>query len=104
MPNKYTTPKTDFLKETSTVTQHSRLIEQPSFTRAIEVAKAEYFRRLNAMAVDTSAPNAASTGSLLFQRMQGVEDFCLVLFNLGEPIELPKKPSDNLNLDQLKRS
>ena len=101
--NKYPSPKSEFVKESSTVTQHNRLIEQPSFVRAIEVAKAEYARRLNAMAMAPEQPAAANNGALLFQRLQGVEDFCFILFNLAEPIQQPTKATDNLNLEQPKK-
>lgn len=102
MPNKYPTPKQEFLKTPSNVEQHNRLIEMPSFNRTIEIAKSEYFRRLNAMGAEPVSPGAATGGAMLFQRMQGVEDFCSVLFNLGEAIQLPPAQvhSDNLEPQQ----
>lgn len=101
MPNKYTTPKQDFLQEKSNSDQHARLIESVAFNRAISVAKDEYVRRLHEMAPrNLDSPNFAGASAMAFQRLQGVEDFLLILFNLGEQIQpMPKKDLE-LNLKE----
>ena len=101
MPNKYTTPKQEFLKEKANTDQHARLIDSPAFQRAISVAKDEYVRILNSTApTDLTSPNFAGASAMAFQRIQGVESFLAILFNLGEAIQPLPKIDLGLNLKE----
>lgn len=94
MPNKYPSPKTDFLKNKRFVEEHGGLIDSTAFSRAIETAKAEYTRQLCSM--DTVDPHISM---MRFQRSAGVEAFLQTLFNLAEPPMLPPKMGDRDNLE-----
>lgn len=100
--NKNPLPKTEFIKSKPLVEAHNRLIESPDFQRGIEISKAHYMRVLNGAAPqivgDQPNPNAANVSALLFQRLQGVEDFITILYNLAEPYPEPPKapPQDKL--------
>jgi hypothetical protein len=105
--NKNPTPKSEFIKSKPFVEGHNRLIESPEFQRAIETSKAQYLRALHGVAPsvlgDNPNPAAANISALLFQRIQGVEDFCAILFNLAEPVPEMPKPSDPDNLIRIPR-
>lgn len=85
------------------IDQHHRLIEMSPFQRAIAVTKAEYVRRLHATAPqDLASLSFASASAMCFQRIQGMEDFCLILMNLAEPIPVPSKMVSDINLEEPK--
>lgn len=97
--NKNPSPRTEFLAVKAAVDQHNRLLEMPSFQKAIAVAKAEYTRRLHAIAPDKlDSANFMAASAMCFQRIQGMEDFCDVLMHLGEPIPVLAKIKDQDNL------
>jgi hypothetical protein len=93
MPNKYIPPRSDFQWTKRFVEEHGRLIEQPAFKRAIEVAKAEYTHKL--CELDSVEPH---TSMMRMQRLIGVEQFVSTLYNLAESPTLPPKMGDPDNL------
>jgi hypothetical protein len=96
-------PKQVFMSSVDNVSKHRKLLEDPTFERAVLFAKAQYVRRLHEIAPgDLSIPNFASAAAMSFERIQGMEDFIAILFSLSESTPLPERLKVSDNLEKVK--
>jgi hypothetical protein len=94
------TPKHTFLEIPTWISDHRKLLDTPSFQRAIDYASRHYVRSLHGIAPsDLTHPNFMAASAMNFQRIQGMHDFIAVLMALSEvpPPRAAGKSSDNLD-------
>jgi hypothetical protein len=97
MPNKYPSPKVEFLENKRFVSAHNSLVESPELRRQLRIAKDEYCRRLCSKPLDGGEPMSVAS-AMRFQKIQGVEEYLEIFFNLADQPTLPPKVGDQDNL------